>query len=209
MASAAGVWGDLRDELAKPASQLVDASAICRPRRARWLEGHFRRRSSRCSRRWRSIRRIRSRSSRTGARPDLRAEPPVATRSRLRELVLIPPSMPRFVRLPGEAARFIAARGDDRASSSRCCSPGFAGRRRGRFPGAARQRHRDRGGGRGPRPLLPERAQAPPPRPGDPARARREHARRARARCCASSSAAATGDRHRDRRHARHRRLGK
>ena len=63
-------------------------------------------------------------------------------------------ALPRFVRLPGEPARYIAIEALLKRFAP-MLFPGYEVLGAGRLPRAARQRHRDRGGGRGPRPLLP------------------------------------------------------
>ena len=72
----------------------------------------------------------------------------VSDGERLQALILIPSSVARFVRLPGEPHPLPAARADDRAVPRPSVS-GLRGRRPGRVPHAARQRGRDRGRGRG------------------------------------------------------------
>ena len=91
------------------------------------------------------------------------------------ELLMIPPTLPRFVRLPGPKLRFISIENVD-PGSFRPALPGLRQGRRRRVPADPRQRHRSPGRSRGSGPLLPQRDQAPPARPGHPPGVRRRHA---------------------------------
>ena len=96
----------------------------------------------------------------------------------IRELLMVPTTL---VALRAAARRRGALRRDrdDHPPLHRAALPRLRSARRRRVPRDPRQRHRDRGGGGGPRPLLSLRDQAAPPRQGHPAADRGGDARAA------------------------------
>ena len=159
-----GEWLLLREMLAEQGIEVITAGRPAIRPRAEWLESHSASRSCPCltpqaidpSHPFPFITNlglslIFALETETGGEP-------------VTELLMIPPTLRRFVRLPGEVERFIAIDSVISAHFS-LLFPGFRKIARG-VPAAARQRYRGRGGCRGPRPLLPHGDQAPPSRGG-------------------------------------------
>ena len=91
-------------------------------------------------------------------------------------LVLLPGQLERFQRLPGRRPALRPAGAGDRPLH-RPAVPGLRGPVARQLPGPARQRDRDRRGGRGSRPAFRDPAEAAAARLGDPADGRLRHAR--------------------------------
>ncbi len=85
----------------------------------------------------------------------------------LRALIVLPPQIARFIRLPGQAIRFLPLETLVGMYLDRLF-PGFEVTGLRLFPHDPRQRDRNRGGGRGSRPPVRDGAEAPAPRLGHP-----------------------------------------
>ena len=187
-------WGDLRRELGENGIVLVDASQIAEGERD-WLENHF----------LDSVFPVLTPLAIDPSHPfpfipnlgltvalQLRRK---SSGQRMTALMRMPQSLDRFIRLPASESgvdRFISLDQAVTLFTARLF-PGYSVEGQGAFRPIRDFGHRARGRGRGSRPLLRERAEAPPPRLGDPARdrggdareppaARRQVARRCRRR---------------------------
>ncbi len=140
------VWNDIRADLAGTGIEVLDADSIG-GKVSGWLETHFRD----------QIFPILTPQALDPAHPfpfipnkgssvifDLVRE---SDGEPVRELVLLPATISRFVRLPGDPARYVTVETILKRFSG-LLFPGYKVLGVRRLPGAARQRHRDRGRGR-------------------------------------------------------------